>query len=63
VSFVTYPGGKISVGGKSVGRDATGTLKLKPGTYEVKVENRFLGTHTAIIELTDGQVGIVTIAW
>lgn len=63
VSLVALPGGKITLDGKAVGRDATGTLVLKPGSYEVKVENRFLGTHTATIQVQDGQTGVVKIEW
>jgi hypothetical protein len=36
---------------------------LKPGSYEIRVENRFLGTHSKTIELTDGQTGQIKIDW
>jgi hypothetical protein len=36
---------------------------LKPGTYTVKVVNRFIGEHTSSIELSDGETGVVTISW
>lgn len=63
VSIVAYPGGRITLDGKIVGRDASGTLVLKPGSYAISVENRFLGTHTATIDITAGQLGVVPIKW
>lgn len=63
ITLIAYPGGKIFVDGKPVGRDATGTLVLKPGSYEIRVENRFVGDHTQTITLGDGQTGTVTISW
>lgn len=63
VSFAAFPGGKIFVDGKPVGTDATGTLVLKPGSYVVKISNRFLGEHSTTVELTDGQSGVISLEW
>jgi hypothetical protein len=63
VSFVAYPGGRIFLDDKPVGRDVTGMLILKPGRYLVRVENRFVGNHTESVEIGDGQVGPITIHW
>jgi hypothetical protein len=63
VTIVAFPGGKILIDGKSVGRDATGMLVLKPGSYIVRIENRFVGDHSETITLTDGQTGTITIDW
>ena len=63
VSFIAYPGGKIFIDDKPIGRDVTGTLILKPGLYLVRIENRFVGNHTESVEVTDGQVGPITIHW
>lgn len=63
VSLVATPGGAITLDDKAVGRDSTGTLVLKPGTYRVTVSNRFIGKHEATISISDGQTGVVTIEW
>jgi hypothetical protein len=63
VSFVAYPGGKIFIDDKPIGRDVTGLLILKPGSYTIRVENRFVGNHTERIEVTDGQTGQIAINW
>jgi hypothetical protein len=63
VSFLAFPGGKILVDGQLAGRDATGTMVLKPGAYTVRIENRFLGTETRSITLDDGQTGVIAIHW
>jgi hypothetical protein len=63
VTFAAYPGGRIFIDDKPIGRDITGTLVLKPGSYQIRVENRFLGSHTEQIELSDGQVGQIAINW
>jgi hypothetical protein len=61
--IAAFPGGKIYIDGKAYGTDATSTLTLKPGTYTVKIVNRFLGEHAASIEVKDGQTGTVAINW
>jgi hypothetical protein len=63
VSFIAYPGGRIFLDDKPIGRDVTGALILKPGQYVVRVENRFVGNHTETVEVADGQVGPITIHW
>jgi hypothetical protein len=63
VSFIAYPGGRITVAGKPIGHDATGNVVLPPGVYEIVVENQFLGTRTSTVELTAGQTGVITIKW
>ena len=63
VSFIAYPGGRIFLDNKPIGRDVTGTLILKPGQYVVRIENRFVGSHTESIEVSDGQVGLIAIHW
>lgn len=63
VSMVALPGGSIFVDGKRVGRDETPKLTLKPGSYTVKVENRFLGTHEQVITVREGQSGRVKVEW
>ncbi|MGN6108234.1 MAG: hypothetical protein ACTHU0_24215 [Kofleriaceae bacterium] len=63
VSFVAFPGGKILIDGKPIGRDATGTLVLKPGTYVIRVENRFLGHHSESVDIDEGQTGAIEINW
>ena len=63
VSFAAFPGGQIFVDGRPVGRDATDTLVLKPGTHSVRVLNRFLGEHTATVEISDGETGVITVSW
>lgn len=63
VSFIAFPGGRISIDGVVMGTDVTGTLTLKPQAHEVKIENRFLGEHRATIYLSDGQTGAVPVEW
>lgn len=63
VSFIAYPGGRIFLDDKPIGRDVTGTLILRPGSYVVRVENRFVGHHTETVEVADGQTGPITIHW
>jgi hypothetical protein len=63
VSLQALPGGTIFVDGERVGHDETKTLKLKAGTYQVKVENQFLGDHEIELTLTAGQSGTVKIEW
>lgn len=63
VSFVAFPGGRISVDGKAVGQDSTETLKLVAGKHVVRVENRFLGSTTVEVELHAGQTGELKIEW
>jgi hypothetical protein len=63
VSFLAYPGGRIFVDGQLVGHDSTGTLTLKPGSHAVRVENRLLGIENRIVDLIEGQIGIIEIDW
>jgi hypothetical protein len=63
VSFVAYPGGRISIDGKPVGEDSTERLKLTAGKHVVRVENRFLGSTTVEVELSEGQTGELKIEW
>lgn len=63
VSIVAFPGGKIFIDDKPVGRDATGPLVLKPGTYVIRVENRFVGHHSESVWIDEGQTGAITITW
>ncbi|MFL5356135.1 hypothetical protein [Archangium sp.] len=63
VSFVAYPGGRISVDGKPVGEDTTGRLNLAAGKHVVHVENRFLGSTTVEVELSEGQTGELKLEW
>jgi hypothetical protein len=63
VSLVAYPGGRIFVDGKLVGQDSTGTLTLKPGTHEVRVENQFVGDTNTSITVAEGQTGTVLVNW
>jgi hypothetical protein len=63
VQLVAFPGGEIFVDGKSVGYDATGPLKLKPGAHEVTVKNRFLGEHKQTVDVAEGQSGKIVLAW
>lgn len=63
VSIIVYPGGRIFLDDKPIGRDVTGTLILKPGQYRVRIENRFVGSHTESVEVADGQLGPITIHW
>jgi hypothetical protein len=46
-----------------MGHDATATLTLHPGSHAVRIVNRFLGEHTATIEVADGQTGTIPIHW
>ena len=55
-----FPGGRILIDGTLQGTDETGTVTLTPGTHEVKVENRFLGTHTATVNIEAGQTAVNT---
>ena len=63
VQLVAFPGGEILIDGKSVGYDATGTLKVKPGSHEITVKNRFLGEHKETLELSEGQTGKIVLNW
>jgi len=63
VSFAAYPGGRIFIDDKPIGRDVTGTLILKPGSYTIRVENRFIGSFTQQIQISDGQTGSIEITW
>ena len=63
VSIVAFPGGKIYVDQKLAGVDTTSTLTLKPGSHAIRIENRFLGDHSEMIQLSEGQVGVVTVEW
>jgi hypothetical protein len=63
ISIVAYPGGKISVDGRPVGRDATGVLTLAAGSHTILVENRFVGSETRQIDLQAGQTGVVEVLW
>jgi hypothetical protein len=63
VSLAAFPGGKIYVDGKLVGTDTSSTLTLKPGTYVIKVVNRFMGEHSTVISVSDGQTGTVVVKW
>ena len=63
VVVVAFPGGKIFLADKLVGQDTTATLTLTPGSYDVRVVNRFLGDFTTTIEVSDGQTGEIPIYW
>ncbi|MGC4067349.1 MAG: hypothetical protein QM784_22440 [Polyangiaceae bacterium] len=63
VSLAAFPGGRIFVDGTLVGYDATGTLRLNPGSHDVRIENRFLGTGSSQVSLVEGQTGLVVIKW
>lgn len=63
VSFAAFPGGKIYVDNQLMGRDSTGTLTLKPGVHEIRIQNRFLGVETRNVTLSAGQTGVVEIEW
>lgn len=63
VSFAAFPGGRLSVDGRPVGSDTSGQLTLAAGKHDVKVTNRFLGEHTVTIDLSEGQVGVVSLDW
>jgi hypothetical protein len=60
---IAYPGGKLFVDDKPVGRDASPVLTLLPGSYRIRVVNRFLGEFATTIEVTDGQSGVIPIHW
>jgi hypothetical protein len=63
VSIVAFPGGKIYIDEKLAGVDTTSRLTLKPGSYAIRIENRFLGNHSEMIQISEGQVGVVTVEW
>ena len=63
VSFVAYPGGRIFLDEKPIGRDVTSTLVLRPGRYLIRVENKFVGDHKQWFVLEDGQTGQIEILW
>lgn len=63
VSLVALPGGAIFIDGKRVGQDETKVLTLKAGAHQVRVENRFLGSHEYELTLSPGQTGTVKIEW
>lgn len=63
VSFVAYPGGRIYVNDTLVGTDTTPTMTLRPDSYTVRIDNRFLGTQAIAVELTEGQIGVVLLEW
>jgi hypothetical protein len=60
---MAYPGGRIFVGGKLVGVDATGTLTLPPGDYSIRIENRFVGDTNQQVSISEGQTGIILVQW
>ena len=63
VSFLAYPGGTVYVDGKKVGRDFTSVLKLKTGMYTVVVKNKYLGETTKVVEVKEGQTGVIVVKW
>lgn len=63
MALIAYPGGKIFIDNKPMGQDATDTLTLQPGNYQIRIVNRFLGEFTATIAVTDGQTGTIPIHW
>jgi hypothetical protein len=63
VSFAVFPGGKISIDDKPAGNDATTALTLMPGRHVVNIVNRFIGQHGEVVEIQEGQTGIITITW
>jgi hypothetical protein len=63
VQIVAFPGGEIFLDGKQVGYDATGPMKLKPGSHEIVVKNRFLGQETRSIDVSEGQTGKIVVNW
>jgi hypothetical protein len=63
VRFVAYPGGHIYVDDKLAGTDETNTMTLTPGKHTVRVENRFLGSQTLIVDLPPARVGVVILEW
>jgi len=46
-----------------VGHDTTGTLTLKPGSHDIRVENRFVGVETRTVAVAEGQTGVIEIDW
>jgi hypothetical protein len=63
VSVAAYPGGRIFVDGRLVGTDVSGVLTLAPGSHDVRVENRFLGTNVSTIFVGDGETGVIDVSW
>jgi hypothetical protein len=63
VQLIAFPGGEILLDGKPVGYDATGPVKIKPGTHEVTIKNRFLGENKVTIEISEGQTGKIVFNW
>lgn len=63
VSLVAMPGGRIFVDGKLLGVDATPPIALKPGSHVARVENRFLNGGNEVVQLEEGQTGVVYIDW
>lgn len=63
VTIIALPGGTIFVDNLEVGVDRSRTLTLMPGSHQVRVVNRFAGTHTATVEIADGQRGEVVVRW
>jgi len=63
VSFAAFPGGRIFVDGTLIGYDATGPIRLTAGSHVVRIENRFLGTGTSQVSLSEGQTGLVVVEW
>lgn len=63
VTFVAYPGGRIYVDDKLVGVDESRLLTLAAGEHTVRVENRYVGDTTVVVQLTQGQTGVVEIKW
>lgn len=63
VSFVAFPGGTIFVDDREVGRDTTRPVRLTVGRHRVRIENRFLGTGTRYVDVTEGQTGVIMIEW
>jgi PEGA domain len=63
VAFAAYPGGKIYLNNNAIGHDQTDAMFLKPGRYEIRVENRFLGNHEVNVEVAEGQTGTIAIEW
>jgi hypothetical protein len=61
--LVAYPGGHLFVDGNLVGRDATSTMTLQPGTHTIRVVNRFLGSETRTIDIGEGATGVLEIKW
>jgi hypothetical protein len=63
VSFVAYPGGRIFINGRLIGVDSTGAVQLPAGDHDVRIENRFLGSQSVSVSLSEGQTGVVTLDW